>query len=151
MSTTKDCKSVSEWQKTVTWPPTEEDMQVLDTLLSNAQKQVRTLGRQLGIPEEALLWVTKFEGKNECGNWIFRGLAPWHWDAGSFERAASQQKLGWLWRHDWSDGLFRVVAIQVEHRLIITYCEGDITLSFGPDRASFDAELNYANEFYLNH
>ena len=55
---------------------------------------------------------------------------------------------GFELQEEWCDCGYRWVWISHFYRSIITYCEGDITISVHDNRESFQAELEMCREFY---
>jgi hypothetical protein len=158
-ATLKDPSTVTtlaEWRRSAPSPVTKEWMARLDELLDLQIKTATAKVTELGLPDCLKDWVSEYTGTNERGCHLWRGaIRTGGFDNDIFWRKADhqakEQAISWRNVDRWADCSFRTVMICPQHRLTLTYCEGDITLVHAPSRDHYAAELKDAAQFYAKH
>jgi hypothetical protein len=87
------------------------------------------------------------EERNEFGNiihrWFRSGAGRYHWDFGP-----CQEKFGWKQYDTDQDASYFGVWVHLERRLVLTYCEGDVSLVVCATDDLLRAQLQSMAEFY---
>lgn len=149
--TTAECTTVKEW-RCVKWPPTPADLRRLEELIATRTKAAEDKCVELGLPEFCRTWVREYHGTTVRGTHLWTsairtgGGAE---DIDLFDRYSTRNQV-WRYVAQWSHG-YRMVLICPQHRLTLTYCEGDVSLVWCPTRQHFFAELQDAHRFYARY
>lgn len=58
------------------------------------------------------------------------------------------EPLGFRCRDTWCDQPYRIVWTSDEHRVVLTFCEGDLSYEVAPDAAAHQRAVRAAAQFY---
>ncbi len=83
---------------------------------------------------------------NNRGNTVFRHFH--HTERYRFDFQICIRERGWSQYDTKQDAWYFGVWVHPEKRVILTYAEGDITVTKCPNEESYHAELKYMAEFY---
>lgn len=137
-----DCLGKLYWGKHHRTLFSQGRCQNLDNLFGlkyDLDAEIAELKRLLAAPVD--------EEINARGNTVYRCSRPgqkrYHWDFGP-----CQSKFGWKQYDTDQDASYFGVWVHIEKRLVLTYCEGDVSLVKCPDVEHLRAELKNMEEFY---